>query len=582
MIALSTPRQPSDKATLSGTQQQIGKKIRYFNPSWYQDFSWIHFCVTRNKIFCWCCVKAYTNGLLTGTKKYDNAFILDGFSNWKKARERLERHQVSECHSEAQLKLSMLRGPSVIQQLSSQATETQSQNRSMLLKLLSSLKFLLRQGMAIRGHKEVDGNLIQLLKLRSSDAPGLKRWLDNRQYLSHDIVNEMITLMGNTLLRKLLTRIREAQWFSIIADETRDISNHEQLSICIRWVNSAYEVQEDLIGMVHVLSTTSATLTSAIKDVLIRCILPLNNCRGQAYDGAANMMGHLRGVATQLQSEQPLALKVHCFAHCLNLCLQDASRKSSPVRNALDIVMELSQLILYSPKRSLVFQHCKQDLSPGGSGLRPLCPTRWTVRTGSIDAVLRNYAAVLQALQEISEESHDDYGRRANGVMAQLQRFDTYFGLKLSYLIFSGTEQTSTSLQRVDTSVQDALSGAEIAVSYLKRLRNDESYKLFYASTVQQAVEHTGEPTLPRYRRPPKRLDNGVAPHSFNSPEDYYRSHYFYALDLVSEEITDRFNQSSMFVPKELEKLLIDAANLDGNSHIEIQEVSSCLSQACI
>lgn len=54
----------------------------------------------------------------------------------------------------------------------------------MLLKLLSSLKFLVRQGLAICGHKEVDGNLIQLLKLRSSDAPGLKRWLDNRQYLT--------------------------------------------------------------------------------------------------------------------------------------------------------------------------------------------------------------------------------------------------------------------------------------------------------------------------------------------------------------------------------------------------------------
>lgn len=100
----------------------------------------------------------------------------------------------------------------------------------------------------------------------------------------------MITLMWNTLLRKLLARIREAQWFSIIANETRD---HEQLSICIQWVNDAYEVQEDLIGMVHVLSITSATLTSAIKDVLMHCILPLNNCRGQVYDGAANMMGHL-------------------------------------------------------------------------------------------------------------------------------------------------------------------------------------------------------------------------------------------------------------------------------------------------
>ena len=213
----------------------------------------------------------------------------------------------------------------------------------------------------------------------------------------------MITLIGNTLLCKLLARIREACWYSIIADETRDISSKEQLTVTIRWVSDTYEVQEDLIITIHVPSTTASTLTATIKDVLIRCILPLSNCRGQAYDGAANMMGYLRGVATVIENEHPSAIKVHCFAHCLNLCLQDAAKKCQPVRNALDVTMELSKLILYSPKRTLIFQSCKQALSPEGTGLRPLCPTRWTVRTEAINAVLKNYAAIVQALEQISE-----------------------------------------------------------------------------------------------------------------------------------------------------------------------------------
>ena len=32
------------------------------------------------------------------------------------------------------------------------------------------------------------------------------------------------------------------------------------------------------------------------------------------------------------------------------------------------------------------------------SQVRPLCPTRWKVRTAAIDAVLRNYPALLEAL----------------------------------------------------------------------------------------------------------------------------------------------------------------------------------------
>ena len=84
------------------------------------------------------------------------------------------------------------------------------------------------------------------------------------------------------------------------------------------------------------------------------------------------------------------------------------------------------------------------------------------MRTAAIDAVLKNYPALLKALQNISETCYDDYGRKANGLNAQLEKFDTYFGLKLSHLIFSGTEQTSISLQGKNTSVQEALGCAAL------------------------------------------------------------------------------------------------------------------------
>ena len=83
----------------------------------------------------------------------------------------------------------------------------------------------------------------------------------------------------------------------------------------IRWVDRSFDIQEDLIGMVH--DITSVTLATVIKDALICCVIPLDHCRGQAYNRAANMIGHLSGVAKQLQSEQPSSIKVHCLAHSL-------------------------------------------------------------------------------------------------------------------------------------------------------------------------------------------------------------------------------------------------------------------------
>ena len=89
--------------------------------------------------------------------------------------------------------------------------------------------------------------------------------------------------------------------------------------------------------------------------------------------------------------------------------------------------------------------------------------------------------------------------------------FDTFFGLKLSHLVFSDTEQTSQTLQTKDTTVQEALVAANIAKSYLKRQREDGAFEVFCSRIVAESQMLTcSEPVLPRFsRKAPKRLDDG-------------------------------------------------------------------------
>ena len=61
--------------------------------------------------------------------------------------------------------------PSITQQLSKAAAKNAAGNRRILLKIISSLRFLLRPGLSIRGHKEEEGSLFQLLSLRNEDDP---------------------------------------------------------------------------------------------------------------------------------------------------------------------------------------------------------------------------------------------------------------------------------------------------------------------------------------------------------------------------------------------------------------------------
>ena len=49
--------------------------------------------------------------------------------------------------------------------------------------------------------------------------------------------------------------------------------------------------------------------------------LDMKYCRGQAYDGAANMSGEISGTATIICKDYPLATYTHCKSYCLNLAL---------------------------------------------------------------------------------------------------------------------------------------------------------------------------------------------------------------------------------------------------------------------
>lgn len=54
--------------------------------------------------------------------------------------------------------------------------------------------------------------------------------------------------------------------------------------------------------------------------------IDMKKCRGQAYDGASNMSGGVRGCAALIKDQYPLAVYQHCRSHCLNLCIMKVSK----------------------------------------------------------------------------------------------------------------------------------------------------------------------------------------------------------------------------------------------------------------
>ena len=70
------------------------------------------------------------------------------------------------------------------------------------------------------------------------------------RYMSSTSQNEILKLLTLQLLRKIARGIAITGCYGILADEATNVSNTQQLVVCIRWVTKDLEVEEDFIGLV--------------------------------------------------------------------------------------------------------------------------------------------------------------------------------------------------------------------------------------------------------------------------------------------------------------------------------------------
>ena len=101
------------------------------------------------------------------------------------------------------------------------------------------------------------------------------------KYTSPDMQNEIIKTIALQVLRQVIKSISSSPLLSLMVDVTTDISNKEQLVVCIRWVDKSLQPHEEFIGLYHVESTQLSTLVSTIHDVLQRVSISITKLRGQ-------------------------------------------------------------------------------------------------------------------------------------------------------------------------------------------------------------------------------------------------------------------------------------------------------------
>ena len=539
------PYQPSPSEIPS--QILPSGKTLHFQQHWYEKFPWLHYDINNKKVVCHKCATAKQNNWLDSFKQVKPCFVTTGFNNWKKALEQFKSHQNKDYHQHSLVMFSKRDKKNIKALISQGFDEQQIKARESLIKIVSSLKYLSGQGLAIQGHGKDDGNFKELLYLRGEDSACLKEWLcqQKQTFTSSTIQNEIIGLFSKRIIEDIVNEVnQQSKYFGIVVDGTQDINGVEQESICVRYVNDSLNSREEFLGLYSTDKTTGKAIADIVKDVLLRLQLPLANLRSQTYDGAANMAGAYEGCQAIIKKDQPKALYVHCGAHITHLVVSKAISKCSFIKDALDYLQQLGAFFQKSGKYKNLYLSVQDEdgnqISP--KAIKPICPTRWLSRAPAVEAALGSYGTILESLSIAKSQFGSTTAAKASAIHHCMSSSKCVLGLVVAKPILDLFHDLNKSLQASTTHVEGMLKSVEMVVDQLQSFRNEDFFSELFEKAKRLSDQLELEPlVLRRITKRPARFD-GTQRHTPTTPKEYYRSQFFELIDVSKAELTRHFS----------------------------------------
>lgn len=436
-------KQPKPHLSLN---QRDGKVIRKFQNSWYDKYPWFTGSVVREKLYCFGC-------LLFGG---DNEWGKKGISAVKNFERKAQKHQVSQKHIQNRERFHMLGRRRIEHVLSEGAfasaikhNERVKINRNIVGRIIDVVCFLGRQELAFRGHREDEtslnkGNYLEMLDLLAEQEIVMRDYLESNTVskgTSSDIQNEVIATVTQVLNDTIRKEILEAEFISVQADETTDVSCKCQLSIVLRYCFED-RIEERFVGFYDVSKDKNAEQLSTVIFNVLKEWKVDKKLICQTYDGASVMAGERGGVQHFIKQYCPNALFIHCYAHQLNLVLLHGSKTIPQVRIFISNLTAFHTFFSRSSKRATL-------LTDQGFKLPSAVSTRWNYHSRAATTIKAHFKELGRAFKHIVDNQDWDpiTLNMAIGLSNHLKNSTFVFLLVLFSRIFVHTDHVFKILQ---------------------------------------------------------------------------------------------------------------------------------------
>ena len=291
---------------------------------------------------------------------------------------------------------------------------------------------------------------IKLQQLNESSTLSNLSVKKNATYSSRTSGEEFQESLAEVIHENLVSKIKNANMYSVLTDESTDISVSKQMIVYIRIVDEKFVPQTIFLKNMTISDPRSdaQVLSDHLFLVLQQEGLSIDKLKGFGSDGAAVMVGRKSGVATRVKEKSPHCISIHCMAHRFNLCTSQASR-NIPVLKEFEGT--LSDLYYYfggskSGNRACELKEIQTILNDPQLKIKECHEIRWLAFYEAVFAIYRCWSALI-----VYFKNHED--RKSKSF---LEKLSSYVFVAILYMfmdILPSVSQMSLILQKQDIDI---------------------------------------------------------------------------------------------------------------------------------
>ena len=153
--------------------------------------------------------------------------------------------------------------------------------------------------------------------------------------MSKFTVSKFLEVIGEWIEQETVKKIREAEYFTLLLDESTDNASRSELSLIARIVDEDECIQNHFLTLIQLQRCDALSIFTAVYDYLEAKEIDITRMSFSGLDGCSTMMGVHKGVQAHFKKGCSHHSSINCRNHRLALCFSHLKPWHKPFKTLM-------------------------------------------------------------------------------------------------------------------------------------------------------------------------------------------------------------------------------------------------------